>query len=197
MSEWKQIVSVPRHIKDIMQTDGVYFTINHHIDVNIAASFGIGLQTSNTSDWSVVNGFKCFKDITLVDNVQGSCTVCQPIIIQCALVYSIIVGNIIIWEVKVLAMLRWVEGDSTGCDIASHLNHYSWELWVAICGISYLISGMFVQISFSFAFLLLQLVFVLAVIGFVVEASIVSTGICVPFVAVIHSITSQFAMFAI
>jgi hypothetical protein len=40
-SEREQIVSIPRHIKNIMQMDGDHFTIDHHIDINIAAAYGL------------------------------------------------------------------------------------------------------------------------------------------------------------
>ncbi len=144
-----------------------------------------------------------------VDNVRGSSTVSQPIIVQSVLIYSIIIGDIIICEIKVLPMLRRIEGNPTlpmlrriegnptGCDIARHLDHNSWELWVAIHGICLLISGTFAWISLPFALVLLWLVFVPAVLSFMVELSAVGARVFIPLVAVICSVLSRLAMFAI
>ena len=50
---------------------------------------------------------------------------------------------------------------------------------------------------FPFAFVLLWLVFVPAVLGLVVESSTVGAGIFIPLVAVVCEVASRLAMFAI
>ena len=52
-------------------------------------------------------------------------------------------------------------------------------------------------ISLPLALVLLRLVFVPAVLGFVVESSTVRAGVFVPLIAVIHSVASCLAVLAI
>ncbi len=44
-------------------------TTKRGIYVNIATSFGMRSQTSNTSNQGVVNGIEHFKNVTLIDDV--------------------------------------------------------------------------------------------------------------------------------
>jgi len=44
--------------------------------------------------------------------MRSSCTISQPIIVQSAFVYSIEVGDIMVLKIKVLPLLRRIEGYS-------------------------------------------------------------------------------------
>ena len=44
-------------------------TTKHGIHVDIAVSFSVNSQTSDASDWGVVNRVKQFNNITLIDDV--------------------------------------------------------------------------------------------------------------------------------
>jgi len=79
--------------------------VNRHIDVDIALSFGVSSQTSDTGNRGVVNRFICFEDVTLIDNMRSCCTVSQLVIVNSTLVYSVEVGDIMAIKVKVLPLL--------------------------------------------------------------------------------------------
>ncbi len=79
---------------------GVCHSIVYCVDVNIATSLSMDMQASDTSDWSILDELVCFENIMPIDNVRGSHTVSQPIIVQCVFVYFIIVGDIIICKIE-------------------------------------------------------------------------------------------------
>jgi len=87
---------------------GVSFTIEHHVNIDVAVPFSLGLKTSNTSDQSVLNGFISFEYITLFHDVRCCRTVSQPDIVQSSFVYSIEVGGIMAIKIKVLPTLQGV-----------------------------------------------------------------------------------------
>jgi len=125
------------------------------------------------------------------------CAVSQPIIPNSALIYSIEVGDIMAIKVKVLPALQGIKYYSARCNITRLLDHYCQVLWVAIHDVSFLISGSFVWICIPFAFVLLWLVFLLAVLGPMVESSIVYAGFFIPFVAVLCDVALHFALLTI
>jgi len=129
--------------------------------------------------------------------MRSSSAISQPIIVQSAFIYSIVVGDIMVLEIKVLPLLRRIKGYSAGCNFVSCLNHNGQELRVVIRNVCLFISGMFMWASLPLALILLRLVFMPAVLGFMVESSAMRAWIFVPLVTVVCEVSSRLAVFAI
>ena len=100
------------------------FTIECRVNINVAAPYSLGSKTSDTGNWSALNGFISFKYIMSIHDVRCCCTVSQPDIIQNPFIYSVKVGSIMAIEIKVLPMLQGIKYYPARCNNARLLNYY-------------------------------------------------------------------------
>ena len=85
--------------------DHMQHPIDRRIDVDVTATFGFDFQSSDTYDWSVLNGFICLEYIVPIHDMRCCSTVSQLDIIQNSFIYSIEVGDIMVIKIKILPTL--------------------------------------------------------------------------------------------